>query len=49
MIGCSYGVFTVCAVFLIAFIAIYFGNFQINKLRLTVFVKPSKLTRMRLI
>ena len=26
MIGCSYGVFALCAVFLVAFIAIYFGK-----------------------
>ena len=31
MIGCSYGVFTLCAVFLIAFIGIYFGNVSLTK------------------
>ena len=37
MIGCSYGVFTLCAVFLIAFIAIYFGNVSVTKRSLTQF------------
>ena len=27
MLGCNYGVFTACLLFLIAFIALYFGKF----------------------
>jgi len=27
MLGCNYGVFTACLLFLVAFIALYFGKF----------------------
>lgn len=46
MIGCSYGVFTLCALFLIAFIAIYFGTWLFNNL-VTKCCQLLKLIRMK--
>ena len=43
MLGCNYGVFTACLLFLIAFIALYFGKFLWFSFALWVFTSRAKV------